>query len=178
MTEWLLSRSCITGGRLVLVIAMEIKTSKDTDKREGVSKLPPRFLYYQDAGAFHWDRALRQNQLWDGENHKRNWAEMRWSETSFLCTFLSMAKWKISCYCPVYHRHGNFHVPHAVQTKESSRTHCIITQFVPWKVVFRMVAIRPVVEERRYLQCFEGSPVVMWWYSVGLQWIQKLILRS
>lgn len=56
MTGWLLSWFCITGGHLVLVIAMEMKTSKGTDKREGVSKLPRRFLYYQVAGALHWDR--------------------------------------------------------------------------------------------------------------------------
>lgn len=53
MTGWLLSWLCITGGHLVLVIAMEMKTSKGTDKREGVSKLPRRFLYYQVAGALH-----------------------------------------------------------------------------------------------------------------------------
>lgn len=35
------------------VIAMEMKTSKGTDKWEGVSKLPRRFLYYQVAGALH-----------------------------------------------------------------------------------------------------------------------------
>lgn len=36
-----------------MVAEVEMNTSKCIDKREGVLKISPMFLYYQDAGAFH-----------------------------------------------------------------------------------------------------------------------------
>lgn len=36
-------------------VAVEMKTSKHTDKSGGVSKMSARLLYYQDAGMSHCD---------------------------------------------------------------------------------------------------------------------------
>lgn len=36
-----------------MLAAVEMKTDQCTDKREGASKMPPKFLYCQDAVAFH-----------------------------------------------------------------------------------------------------------------------------